>query len=654
MQHVFKVCLLTVLLSTLAACSGGGGSDTSSGASSANRNCDGTCANQSLSVADVRSSLSRAVTGAEKLGVSATIAIVDRVGNVLAVYQMAGANTTTKIDGKYGVPEGQGLEGLTVPATVAAISKAGTGAYLSSQGNAFTSRTASQIVQENFYPGEQFQPGGPLFGVQFSQLACGDVTVLNPSFTSGIRSGQKTLASGLVGPRPLPLGLSADPGGIPLYKEGDVVGGIGVEIDGSYTLDREIKDVDFSVEEAVALYGSIGLEAPNEVTGDRIFAGGKTLRFTDVTYDDLDPLPETLQAIDDSRLQTVFLYTNGQIRDGAVHGSPESGIARTTRAGMSSMELVDGSGNTRFPVKSGSGLAGGVELKADEVNSLLDSAILTAYRARGAIRRPLDSPAHVTIFVVDTNGDPIGMTRTFDAAMFGIDVSLQKARTALFFSGAGAGDKLAAAGLGSYVNSARGFLSADPLSGQFAFGARSIGNLARPFFIDGINGNPNGPYSLPFAGTEGASRIWSPFNDGLQLDLVLGGIAQPLGIPANPPASLPDSCTSPIFGSLLRNGSQIFAGGVPLYRGRILIGAIGVSGDGIDQDDLISLFGASRKGLDYAGHTQVGDPVLGFNAPKEIRADLIQGPFEDSRLRYANCPESTFIEGDDQNVCEGL
>jgi hypothetical protein len=42
----------------------------------------------------------------------------------------------------------------------------------------------------------------------------------------------------------------------------------------------------------------------------------------------------------------------------------------------------------------------------------------------------------------------------------------------------------------------------------------------------------------------------------------------------------------------VRNGLQIFAGGLPIYRGGVLIGAIGVSGDGIDQDDIISAAGA--------------------------------------------------------------
>ena len=75
-----------------------------------------------------------------------------------------------------------GLEGIRLPVRrpsvnidpLAAIAKAVTGAYLSSEGNAFSSRTASQIVQEHFNPREDFQPAGPLFGVQFSQLACSD------------------------------------------------------------------------------------------------------------------------------------------------------------------------------------------------------------------------------------------------------------------------------------------------------------------------------------------------------------------------------------------------------------------------------------------------------------------------------------------------
>jgi hypothetical protein len=38
---------------------------------------------------------------------------------------------------------------------------------------------------------------------------------------------------------------------------------------------------------------------------------------------------------------------------------------------------------------------------------------------------------------------------------------------------------------------------------------------------------------------------------------------------------------------------QIFAGSIPLYRNGELIGAIGISGDGIDQDDLIAAAGSA-------------------------------------------------------------
>jgi hypothetical protein len=56
----------------------------------------------------------------------------------------------------------------------------------------------------------------------------------------------------------------------------------------------------------------------------------------------------------------------------------------------------------------------------------------------------------------------------------------------------------------------------------------------------------------------------------------------------------------------LANGIQIFAGSVPLYKNGVLVGAIGISGDGIDQDDLIAAAGANA-----------------FSPPAAIRSDQI-------------------------------
>ncbi len=659
-------CLVFFTAVCVAACSGGGsdgaGSSSRYGADSANFGCSGGCFGNSLTPADVTIILQQGVAAAAGLHSPATIAITDRVGNVLALYAMAGAPTTTAIGA--GIGAAGGLEGVAVPAAVAAISKAGTGAFLSSQGNAFTTRTASQIIQEHFDPGENNQPAGPLFGVQFSQLMCGDVTTVNPALLGGIRSGSKFRAGGNVGPRPLPLGLSADPGGIPIYKSGEVVGGLGVEADGAYRIDRDIGGNDDDIEERIALSAARGgFEIPSERVGDLLFVAGRTLRSIDLSYDQLDALPQTLPDLAaHGSFVTLPFYSDGQVHGGAVFGTSGSGVLRGSRMGIASAILVDGAGGERFPTRAGTPLAGGGQLSPTEVAALLDSALLTAHRSRAAIRRPLDSDARVSIWVVDTAGVPLGMTRSEDAPVFGLDVALQKARTAAFFSSKDAAAKLDQVrfqnGIGSfenYVAQSEALLGPGVFSVGFAFTSRAIGNIARPFFLDGIEDNGPGPLSLPFPGRGGSSRSWSPFNVGLQLDIVFQRLVQPLGIPANPPTSIPDSCTdTSALGSRLRNGLQIFAGSVPLYRNGVLVGALGVSGDGTSQDDLIAFYGASRPGLDAAGHNSIGDATLGFNAPQEIRSDTINAEDPDARLRYVSCPEAAFIGSDEQDLCSGL
>jgi uncharacterized protein GlcG (DUF336 family) len=648
-NSLYQRSVAAILLVLAASCggSGGAGGAQSGGSSEANRGCDGSCPNSALSREDVSLIVQQAAAATAALGTAGTFAVVDRVGNVLALYQMPGAPAVTSINGQIGARGG--LEGAVVPATLAAISKAGTGAYLSSQGNAFSTRTASQIVQEHFLPGQNSQPAGPLFGVQFSQLICGDVTVINPAVAQGVSYGGKPAAGGSVGPRPLPLGLSADPGGLPLYKDGDLVGGVGVEFDGLYTVDRDVSDFDEDPEERVALYASRGFEAPAERLGNNIFVAGRSLRFADIGYSDLEDL-EQLPALDSRYLKSELLYSDGTIRAGATFGTPSSGVSRTVRAGVRAEMLVRADGQPRFPTRAGRALDGR-ELQSFEVEALLDAALLTAQRTRAAIRTPRDSAARVSIFVVDDLGNPLGFARSEDAPLFGADVSLQKARAAAFFSSADAARRLQSVSRLSrdYV-SAYSVATGVALDGTYGFGARSVGNLARPYFPDGIDGLPPGPFSLSFPGVApGAS--WSPFNTGLQLDLIAGAV---VGAIVNPRAVASTCVGASSVGARLRNGIQIFAGGVPLYRDADLVGAIGVSGDGIDQDDLVAFFGASRAGLDYAGHDNVGHSKLGFNAPTSRRADQINLPTDQLRLRYVSCPEAPFIGSNDQNVCDGL
>ncbi|NBS17212.1 MAG: hypothetical protein EBT06_09190, partial [Gammaproteobacteria bacterium] len=155
--------------------------------------CTGGCANANsfLTVNQVNRIIAQAYQEAKAGGNQAvTIAVVDRVGNVLglfestsAIAQSPSADASAAVGGLVIIrsgrfnsdlpplqplnnllsaystappapytAKGQGLEEAQVPSSVAAISKALTAAYLSSEGNAFSTYTAAQIIQEHFNP----------------------------------------------------------------------------------------------------------------------------------------------------------------------------------------------------------------------------------------------------------------------------------------------------------------------------------------------------------------------------------------------------------------------------------------------------------------------------------------------------------------------
>lgn len=732
----FTAMLLTIVISS---CSEGSPSGDPSGADPT-LGCDGSCAESGafLTVADVEQVIAQSVQEALARNVNATIGVVDRVGNVLGVYRMgerqerfvvlsteftdadgiidAGLDQTYAITG--------GLEGIKLPEAdaagggaladvnldhLAAISKAITGAYLSTEGMAFTSRTANQIVQEHFNPGEDFQPGGPLFGVQFSQLACSDFTPLQPDDLTA--AGQF-----MVGPRPAPLGLAADPGGMPLYKNGSVVGGVGVMADSIYGIDKFVADIDVDIDETIAIAGTFGFGAPVN-RRDRVTVEGKVFRYSDADFDNLLTNPTLAPALssidaDVGSLIAVRGFTNGDVKTGTVFGQAESGIRASNGvsageifdASLDAFIFVDDNNQPRFPPINSvdSTLSEAQRLSAADVTAILSNALEVANRARAQIRRPLGTPARVTISVVDTRGEVLGVIRGRDAPIFGADVSLQKARTSAFFSSAGAADyfltptltppvgfepsdefpsvtyvqpgtsrgvpSLVTSDITDYVTAAQAFISPTALSdGAFAFSDRAGGNLSRPFFPDGINGSNPGPFSKP-------PGEWSVFSTGLQLDLSYNAILMGVlysagnssdGVTTLPPLTdatlpkpqfqggcvgkglstlnLPRVSEVPANNKQLANGLQIFPGSVPIYRGNTLVGAIGVSGDGVDQDDMISFLGVHNAGLEVGGFS---------NAPIAMRADQLAP--QGVRLRFIQCPQSPFINSTEDNVCDAL
>jgi uncharacterized protein GlcG (DUF336 family) len=600
----------------------------------------------SLDVADVQKIIAQAVFEAKAQNRPATIGVIDRVGNVLGIYKMTGATAYITITSGSSVKGG--LEGATGNPAIgnateqavlipenAVIAKALTAAYFSSKGNAFSSRAAAQILQENFTPGEKNKSSGPLFGVQFSQLSCSDVA-------------QRL---GSVGPKRSPLGFAADPGGIPLYKNGSVVGAVGVMADENYSVDRDAADVDNDVDELIAFAAANGFEPPEDIRADRITIEGRNLRFVDsealATNPASAPAFGTLVPAD-GVLVALPGYTAGAIVDGTKYGLAESGVRPAATANGDPQAYVDvqgyvvvnGADANRFAPVDGA-VTGGQQLTAADVTALLAKSIEVANKARSQVRRPVGSTAQVHSVVVDTTGAIIGALRSPDALVDAIDVVPQKARTAVFFSQTGAAAALAALPAANYLPSAGGgtsnigdyvtasqtfFGNASIFADGTAFSTRSINNIATPTFPDGIAGKPNGPLAKP----EGT---WSIFNNGLNLDLVYNQIINFL---ANPNDPVPvTGCTGD---ARIFNGITLFGGGIPIFKNGVLVGAIGSSGDGTEQSDLIAYLAVEQSGR--AGIT---------NAPKSIRADNLEP--QGVRLRYVLCPFAPFNGSTDQNVC---
>src|SRR5690606_21655662 len=162
----------------------------------------------------------------------------------------------------------------------------------------------------------------------------------------------------------------------PLYKNGTVVGGVGVIADGVYGLDRFILDQDRDLDEIIAFAATYGYAAPSERRGDRITVEGKTFRFSDVDAGDLLTNPTAapaFAALDASvgGLVASPSYFDGTLRAGTAFGRPAAGVraAGGACAGLDAFTLVDATDTPRYAPNAGTD--GGEALTEAEVTQLL-------------------------------------------------------------------------------------------------------------------------------------------------------------------------------------------------------------------------------------------------------------------------------------------
>ncbi len=112
---------------------------------------------------------------------------------------------------------------------------------------------------------------------------------------------------------------------------------------------------------------------------------------------------------------------------------------------------------------------------------------------------------------------------------------------------------------------------------------RTIGFGAQPFFPPGVDYSTSGPFFQLYK-----FDTLNPCTQGSQ--------------PSN----------------AYQNGIVFFPGSLPLYKNGVLVGGLGVSGDGVEQDDFVTAGGICSTSVAPGGSCSPN-----FDAPASIRADQV-------------------------------
>jgi uncharacterized protein GlcG (DUF336 family) len=476
---------------------------------------------EALEIADVENIVQAAVNSAN---VDMVVAVVDRAGFVLGVFRTQNAPVTAV-----------GNFGQTLDANDVAVALARTGAFFSNDQAPLSSRTVRFISGIHFPPGATNQPPADLYGIENTNRGCALVSgaafqnQIPPSLALGGGFGPGVLTGKADAMDSNPLAVN--PGGVPIFYQNVVVGGIGVVASSS----------DPNTAEYAAFVGST-----TERTGPS---------------DSFGPTPAAPGVVSIAGISLPFV-TETSLPAGASVG-PVAG----TGSFLVSPRSSAGQPPEGDLVTPAAGPLGG--LSAAEVQTILDNAEATANVTRAAIRLPIGSRARMVIAVADLDGTIIGLRRMPDSTVFSIDVAASKARNMAYFNG-----------------SLRAAADLNQVPMGTAVTNRTIGFGAQPFFPPGIDGSAPGPF----------------FNIYLQ------DLANPCtqGFQAGPP-------------NVNKSGIVFFPGSAGLYRSGALVGGLGVSGDGVDEDDYVTNGGTK-----------------GFEAPANVRADQIS--INGVRLPYFKFP----------------
>jgi uncharacterized protein GlcG (DUF336 family) len=420
-------------------------------------------------------------------------------------------------------------------------------------------------------------------------------------------------------------GIATLPGGIPLYRGFDVVGGIGVffpgttgarSLLGTATFEQNFKP-GISQSEAqrtnapkVLEAEYIAFAAAGGATFGGLSASDKIGTITDADGNVLAAVPFVLPF---GRIDLVGITLQIIGPTAGISGvrtveavGAKLGVGHNTGANQFVTPGPDMNPATLFDnvvVRGGVAVPEGWLVKppvGSDAHKIILQAITSANQVRAAIRlkvtnttKGTTSPGartRMVLAVADKNGNILGLYRMHDSTVFSIDVAVAKARNTAYYADPAQLSLNPADQVDDNNNGVRDV----PLG--VAFTNRTFRFLAEPRFPQGVDGSKQGDFSI----------LNDPgFKTALLLSTnptVAAGAVENSGAPV----------ASTAFVSVLgfdsfnvgrnfrqatnianQNGVIFFPGSAPVYKSGLLTGGYGVSGDGVDQDDVVTFFGVN-------------------------------------------------------------
>lgn len=398
-------------------------------------------------------------------------------------------------------------------------------------------------------------------------------------------------------------GIATLPGGIPIYEYGSVIGGIGVFFPGKTgyaTEENSSLGVTFNPglpdrtleAEFMALAAAGGSSQLGLSVGT--LGGVPALKGFDIPAPRIDLVGITLDVIGPGGTQGPQWLVN--------YANKFLGVGQGTLAGGTFQPVNSGGslflGGAQVPSGYLVTPHAGVGLSATEVRQIIENGIVEANKTRAQIRTPDSMTTRMVFAVTDSTGDVLGLYRMPDATVFSIDVAVAKARNT------------------AYYNNPAQLQPIDQLPGLPAGASltnRTFRYLAVPRYPISVEGAAPGPFSMlndPNIDKKTGLQTGAALAPSFYTSVVA---YDSFNVGTNFHAPTPRQN---------QNGIVFFPGSGSVYLRGGLVGGFGVSGDGVDQDDVVTTGG-----------------LRNVDAPAALRAD--QFVFRDARLPFRKDPRNS-------------